>query len=60
MRDFRLYERLRMQFRGEAYSATNHPQWGSPGTSLNNRNTFGVITSAGGARSIELATRFFF
>jgi hypothetical protein len=28
MRDFRLYERLRMQFRGEAYSATNHPQWG--------------------------------
>jgi hypothetical protein len=30
------------------------------GTNLNNRNTLGVITSAGGARSIELATRFFF
>lgn len=60
MRDFRIFERLRMQFRGEAYSATNHPQWGNPGTNLNNLNTFGVITSAGGARSIELATRFFF
>jgi outer membrane receptor protein involved in Fe transport len=60
MRDFKLFERLKMQFRGEAYSATNHPQWGNPGTALNNLNTFGVITSAGGARSIELATRFFF
>lgn len=60
MRDFRLWERLRMQFRGEAYSATNHPQWGNPGNNLNNRSTFGVITSAGGARSIELAARFFF
>jgi hypothetical protein len=60
MRDFHLYERLKMQFRAEAYSATNHPQWGNPGTSLSNRNTFGVITSAGGARSIELTMRFFF
>jgi hypothetical protein len=38
----------------------NHPQWGNPGTALNNLNTFGVITSAGGARSIELTMRFFF
>ena len=60
MRDFNLYERLKMQFRAEAYSAMNHPQWGTPGNNLNNRNTFGVVTSAGGARSIELATRFFF
>jgi hypothetical protein len=49
-----------MQFRAEAYSAMNHPQWGNPGTSLNNLSTFGVITSASGARSIELALRFFF
>ncbi|MEO8597388.1 MAG: TonB-dependent receptor, partial [Candidatus Solibacter sp.] len=60
MRDFRLYERLKMQCRAEAYSAMNHPQWGNPGNNLSNRNTFGVITSAGGARSIELALRFFF
>jgi hypothetical protein len=60
MRDFHLYERLKMQFRAEAYSAMNHPQWGNPGTSLSNLNTFGVITSAGGARSIELTMRFFF
>jgi hypothetical protein len=60
MRDFHMWERLRMQFRAEAYSATNHPQWGNPGNNLNNRSTFGVITSAGGARSIELAARFFF
>ena len=60
MRDFRFYERVKMQFRAEAYSAMNHPQWGNPGNSLSNRNTFGVVTSAGGARSIELALRFFF
>jgi hypothetical protein len=60
MRDFHIYERLRTQFRAEAYSAMNHPQWGNPGTSLANKNTFGVISSAGGARSIELAMRFFF
>jgi len=33
LRDFRVYERLRMQFRSEAYGATKHPQWGNPGTS---------------------------
>jgi hypothetical protein len=60
MRDFHLYERLKMQFRTEAYSAMNHPQWTNPGNSLANLNTFGVITSAGGARSIELTMRFFF
>lgn len=60
MRDFHLWERLRMQFRAEAYSATNHPQWGNPGNNLNNRSTYGVITGANGARSIELAARFFF
>lgn len=49
-----------MQFRAEAYSAMNHPQWGNPGNSLSNLNTFGVITSAGGARSVELTMRFFF
>src|SRR5262245_59380322 len=54
-RDFRLREKLKMQFRTEAYSAMNHPQWGNPGNSLANRNTFGVISSASGARSIELA-----
>lgn len=60
MRDFQLYERLKMQFRAEAYGAMNHPQWGNPGNNLANRNTLGVITSAGGARQIELALRFFF
>ena len=40
MRDFHMDERLKMQFRVEAYSAMNHPQWGNPGNSLNNRNTF--------------------
>jgi len=60
MRDFKLYERVKMQFRTEAYSAMNHPQWGNPGNSLNNRNTFGVVTSAAGARQIELALRIFY
>jgi hypothetical protein len=59
-RDFKLFERVKMQFRTEAYSAMNHPQWGAPGNNLNNRNTFGVVTSAAGNRQIELALRIFY
>ncbi len=32
------------QFRAEFYNATNHPNWGNPGTTFGTAS-FGVITS---------------
>ncbi len=62
MRNFKLYERFTMQFRGEWYNAMNHPQYANPGTNLSNANSFGVITSTtgNGSRVVELALRIFF
>ncbi|MCE5309410.1 MAG: TonB-dependent receptor [Acidobacteriales bacterium] len=59
MRNFKMYERFSMQFRGEFYNAVNHPQWNNPNTTIGNRN-FGIITSARDARIVELALRIFF
>ena len=48
MKNFRMTESKSLQLRLEMYSATNSPQWGTPNTSFGG-NTFGQITSAGGA-----------
>ena len=48
-----------MRFRRGGVQRDELPAMVQSGDNLNNRNTFGVIGSAG-ARSIELATRFFF
>lgn len=60
MRNFRLFERTSMQFRGEFYNAMNHPQFSRPGTNLSSLNSFGIISGAGDARIVELALRIFF
>ncbi len=39
-KDFRFTERVKLQFRTEAFNLFNAIQWGSPNTDLNNRNTF--------------------
>ncbi len=61
MRNFKLRERLTMQFRGEWFNAMNHPQYNNPNTSIGNKN-FGVITgtTGNGSRVTELALRIFF
>jgi len=48
-----------MRFRRGGVQRDELPAMVQSGDNLNNRNTFGVIGSAGGARSIELAARFF-
>ncbi len=52
-------ERYRLQLRGEAFSAFNHPTLGNPVTDIT-RPTFGRILGLGGARSIQLHARFQF
>ena len=54
-------ERVRAQFRAEAFNIANTPQWGQPGTTQGNSD-FGVIngTQANSQRHVQLALRLMF
>lgn len=53
-------EGMRVQFRAEAFNFTNSPVWSSPGTTVNSPSTFGIITSASGNRTMQLALKLYF
>jgi hypothetical protein len=57
---FRLRERLDTQIRAEAFNFFNHPTWGTPGLAVNSPGTFGVITSASGNRTMQVAMKINF
>ncbi len=56
----RVNERLSFDARLDASGVTNTPNWGEPGTDMRNKATFGVISTAGGARAMQLAFRAVF
>ena len=70
IRDFNLKERLKLQFRTEAYGLTNTPQFSNPGTSVSNASFvngqitsyggYDIIRSAAGQRQIRFALRLSF
>jgi hypothetical protein len=58
-RSFKIAERFRLQLRGESFSVVNTPQWNNPDTNIGNK-TFGVITSAGGNRTVQLGMKIIY
>ena len=56
-------EKMRMEFRAEAFNAFNRVRFGTGSTTLQNQ-TFGVLTGAGSQlntpRSLQLALKFYF
>ena len=56
---FQMNERFKLTIRADAYNALNHVNLGSPNTELTSA-TFGRITSAAGARSMQMNARLTF
>jgi len=59
-KQFPLRERLRLEVRAEMANFTNTPNFAAPGTNMSNAATFGVITAAGGSRSMQIGGRLVF
>jgi hypothetical protein len=59
-KNFAIYERLHAELRLEAYNATNHPFFNSPGTNMSTTATFGVITGASNSRSMQAGLKVIF
>ncbi|HWD97431.1 MAG TPA: carboxypeptidase regulatory-like domain-containing protein [Bryobacteraceae bacterium] len=58
-RMFRITEKIRAELRGEFFNTFNHTNLGLPGLTFG-ASTFGVISSSGPGRQIELGARLLF
>jgi hypothetical protein len=59
-RDFRVRERMRLQFRAEAFNVTNTPVWGTPVVNFSNANFGRVLSVANTPRQLQLALKMRF
>ncbi|MBL8175233.1 MAG: TonB-dependent receptor [Bryobacterales bacterium] len=59
-KNFRIKERVSVQFRGEWFNALNHPIFGDPNTTVGNVNFGRVTGTANGPRQTQLALKFLF
>jgi hypothetical protein len=50
---------MKLEFRGDAYNALNHPQWSTLNTAFSDvkGNTFGRVTNARDGRVVSLGLR---
>lgn len=58
-KDFVPRDGTRIQFRIETFNVTNRANFGNPGGALGT-SSFGVISSAGQARNVQLALKYMF
>jgi Carboxypeptidase regulatory-like domain/TonB dependent receptor len=59
LKNFRVNERVALQFRFEAFNFTNTPPFGIPGSTVGTRS-FGRITSAGRPRNLQFGLKAIF
>ena len=62
-RDFNIYDRVKLQFRGEATNVFNFVNMGNPGGTLSSPSSFGIITGQAtgtNMRVIQVGGRFLF
>jgi len=59
-REFRITERKKLEFRGEATNALNMVNLSNPGTNANTASTFGIITTARPMRQVQLGLKLSF
>ncbi|MCX6637024.1 MAG: hypothetical protein NT090_18370, partial [Acidobacteria bacterium] len=59
-KDVQVWDRCKLQIRMEASNFTNSVSWGNPGVNMSNQATFGVISSGGGGRSVQMSARLIF
>jgi hypothetical protein len=58
LKNFQIYERVRAQFRAEAYNILNRAIFSTPANNINTSNTVGRVSSTSmDNRSIQLALK---
>jgi hypothetical protein len=60
LRNFKIYESLVFQLRGEAFNVLNHTNWQGVGTTATTSSTFGQITSTRDPRILQVAGKINF
>jgi hypothetical protein len=59
-RQFRMGERWKLNLRADMFNILNHANWGNPGANITTSSTFGVISSFGAPRIVQMAAKVFF